>query len=173
MEAGLPASRRDSIATFPEPDNSNSKMEGLEPVDIPAFASRQLELLETELQSELAENSLLLSSTATPTLQRAGLAILNLTLSAQRTGLGGKTVIELELDPAIGGGEGQALPEHGVRVGDIVGVGEQPKGREKKRETAEMQGRGVEGVVVKVGQSRVVVALGKEDEEVPGGKLWL
>lgn len=43
-------------------------------------------------------------------------------------------MLELGLDHAVAGkgGEEGELPEHGVRVGDIVGVGEQPGGSARK-----------------------------------------
>ncbi|KAK5138975.1 hypothetical protein LTR04_004017, partial [Oleoguttula sp. CCFEE 6159] len=94
-------------------------------------------------------------------------------LASQRTGLGAKTIVELVLDPAVGGaGE---IPDHGIRVGDIVGVAEQARGGERKRERGEMEGRGVGGVVVRVGARAVVVALDGEEAEVEGrgGRLWL
>lgn len=141
------------------------------PTDIPAFAETQLSLLDAELKAELAETATLASQSSPTALQRAGAAILNLRVSSQRTGLGGKTVVELELDPAVGAG---GIPEHGIRVGDIVGVQEQPAGSAKKREKGEMQKRGVEGVVLKATNAAVSVALDKEDADVPGGgKLWL
>ena len=141
-------------------------------VNIPAFAEAQLSLLSAEQAAETASTSALLSSTSPTTLSRAGLAILNLVVSSQRTGLGGKTVLELEQDHAIGNaGE---IGEHGIRVGDIVRVGEQPKGGEKKKEKTAMEGRGCEGVVVRVGQRSVQVALGKEeDDDGLGGRLWV
>lgn len=138
--------------------------------DISSFATSQLGLLDNELKAELAETQLLTSTHAPPTLQRAGLAILNLNVSSQRTGLGGKTLLELGLDPAVGGGE---LPEHGLRVGDIVAVAEQPKGAERKKDRDGMEKRGVEGVVTKVQREQVTVALDKEDADAPVGKLWL
>jgi len=142
-------------------------------VDIPSFASTQLSLLSAELAAETASTTTLLASTSPSTLARAGLAILNLVVSSQRTGLGGKTVLELEQDHAIGNtGE---IGEHGIRVGDIVRVGEQPKGNEKKKEKAGMEGRGVEGVVVRVGAKGVQVALGKEEDDLEGlgGRVWV
>jgi DNA polymerase alpha-associated DNA helicase A len=142
----------------------------MKPTDIPSFATSQLSLLDNELQAELAETQLLTSTHAPTVLQRAGLALLNLTISSQRTGFGGKTLLELNLDPAVGGGE---LPEHGLRVGDICAVAEQPKGAERKKEREGMEKRGVEGVVTKVQREAVTVALDKEDVDVPNGKLWL
>lgn len=142
-------------------------------VNISDFAESQLSLLSAELAAETASTSNLLSSTSPTTLARAGLAITNLNLSSQRTGLGGKTVIELEQDHAIGNnGE---IGEHGIRVGDIVRVGEQPKGGEKKKEKANMEGRGSEGVVIRVGTKGLQVALGdgEGEEEALGGRLWV
>ena len=138
--------------------------------DISSFAASQLTLLDKELEAELAETQLLTSTHAPSTLQRAGLAVLNLQVSSQRTGFGGKTVLELGLDPAVGSGE---LPEHGLRVGDICGVAEQPKGAERKKEREGMEKRGAEGVVTKVQKEAVTVALDKEEADIPGGKLWL
>ncbi|KAH0211785.1 DNA helicase, partial [Aureobasidium melanogenum] len=142
------------------------------PIDIPSFADKQLKLLAAELSAELEETALLTATHAPSTLARAGLAVLNLSVSAQRTGLGGKSLIELSLDPAIAGTETQ-LPEHGLRVGDIVGVSEQPKGAEKKKERQDMEKKQIQGVVVKVLREIIVVALDKDEVDIPGGKLWL
>ena len=142
-------------------------------INIPSFAESQLSLLSAELFAETASTDALLSSSSPKTLARAGLAITNLTLSSLRTGLGGKTVLDLEQDHAIGN-DGE-LGEHGVRVGDIVKVGEQPKGGEKKKERIGMEGRGTEGVVIRVGNKGLQVALGEGSgtEEALGGRLWV
>ena len=141
--------------------------------DISIFASAQLSLLSAELAAETASTTALLANTSPTALSRAGLAIINLVVSSQRTGLGGKTVLELEQDHAIGNtGE---IGEHGIRVGDIVRVGEQPKGNERKKEKTGMEGKGVGGVVVRVGVKSVHVALDKEDDDLDGlgGKVWV
>lgn len=105
----------------------------------------------------MEETQLLLSQTAPKTLERAGLAILNLIVSSQRTGLGGKTVLELELHGAVKDASGE-LPEHGIRTGDIVSVSEQPKGVEKKSEKIELKKKGVEGIVLKCFMPSVIAA---------------
>ena len=145
------------------------------PTDISAFATTQLALLDAELQAELAETNALLSSHTPTALSRAGLAILNLNVSSVRTGLGGKTVVELGLDPAvITKGQQADLPEHGIRVGDIVAAQDQPAGSAKKTEKRELAKKGVEGVVLRVRRENVEIVLDKEDAEIPsGGKLWL
>lgn len=141
-------------------------------LEIVSFATNQLSLLASELAAETSQNALLLSTHSPRTLARAGLAITNLTLASQRTGLGGKTVLELEQDSAVGAEE---LDEHGIRVGDIVRVGQQPKGGEKKAEKKSIEDKGLEGVVVRVGQKVVQVALDKDGDEGEGlgGRLWV
>ena len=142
-------------------------------VDVLKFAESQISLLAAELAAETASTSALLASTSPTVLARVGLAIINLQLSAQRTGLGGKTVLELEQDLALGT-DGE-LREHGIRVGDIVRVGEQPKGGEKKKERTSMESRGADGVVVRVGNRSLQIALGegKGEDENLGGRLWV
>ncbi|KAL9108005.1 MAG: hypothetical protein Q9187_008353, partial [Circinaria calcarea] len=61
---------------------------------------------------------------------------------------------------------GNEIGEHDIRVGDIVRVGMQPKGDERKKEKSEM--KGMEGVVVRASQKSVQVALGHEDADLEG-----
>ncbi|PVI05226.1 DNA helicase-like protein [Periconia macrospinosa] len=146
-----------------------------EPTDIPSFAATQLTLLDAELKAELSETNALLSSHTPTALARAGLAILNLNVSSIRTGLGGKTVVELGLDPAVvTKGDKADIPEHGIRVGDIVALQDQPAGSAKKTEKRELAIKGVEGVVLRVKREAIEIILDKEDADVPSaGKLWL
>lgn len=150
-------------------------MPKLTPTDIPQFATTQLTLLDAELHAELQETNILLSSHTPTTLSRSGLAILNLQISSLRTGLGGKIVLELSLDPAVvPKGENADIPEHGIRTGDIVGVQEQPAGSAKKKDKSEAVKRGIEGVILRVGREKVEIVLIKEDVDIPsGGKLWM
>jgi DNA polymerase alpha-associated DNA helicase A len=143
------------------------------------FFTTLASLLSIEQASEVAETTLLLSSTPPSTLARAGLAILNLSSQSLKTGLGGRSVVELGLDSAVVSRDSKGeLPEHGLRTGDIVRLGEMPKGTAKKKEVNELKGKGVEGVVTRVGERAIWVALGKDGasddvEAVPDGKLWL
>ncbi|KAL7818121.1 P-loop containing nucleoside triphosphate hydrolase protein [Trichoderma aethiopicum] len=143
-----------------------------EPIDVPSFAATQLALLDQELQSEIQETSSLISNHSPTGLQRAGLAITNLTVASQRTGLGGKTVLELGPDGATSStGE---LPEHGIRTGDIVLVAEQPAGSAKKREVKELERKGARGVVTRVQRAAVSVALDEGRDEVSfSGRVWM
>lgn len=152
---------------------SDMHMAGPASLDVSSFAATQLALLEQELQAELSETSSLISDTTPTALQRTGVAITNLTLASQRTGLGGKTVVELVLDPAVGGRKDGELPEHDIRVGDIVSISQQPAGSAKKREVKELEAKGAKGVVTKVNKSGIYVALDKEEEDVAIHRLWL
>lgn len=145
------------------------------PTDIPAFAASQLTLLDAELKAELSETDALLSSHTPTALARGGLAILNLNVSSVRTGMGGKTIVELALDPAVvTKGAKPEIPEHGLRVGDIVAVADQPAGSAKKTEKKELEKKGAEGVVLRVRRENIEVVLDKEDADVPSGnKLWM
>lgn len=144
----------------------------MERLEVASFARAQRVLLDQELQSEISEMALLVTNHSPSGLQHAGLAITNLIVTSQRTGLGGKTVVELGPDGATSSsGE---LPEHGIRTGDIVLVAAQPAGSAKKREVTELEKKGARGVVTKVQRAFVAVALdeGKEDL-VMSGRLWL
>ncbi|KAI0175619.1 DNA helicase [Hypoxylon sp. FL1284] len=148
-------------------------------VDVPAFARTQLALLDAELQSEIQETSALIGGTSPASLQRAGLAVTNLVVASQRTGMGGRTVLELGPDAATT--TTAELPEHGVRTGDIVLVSEQPAGGAKKREVKDLERRGARGVVTKVKRDAIAVAVdeGKDKDEdaaaplVAAARVWL
>ncbi|KAK0731617.1 P-loop containing nucleoside triphosphate hydrolase protein [Lasiosphaeris hirsuta] len=148
-------------------------------VDISAFAAAQRELLLAELDAEITETSTLVSGHSPAGLQRAGIAVTNLVVSAQRTGLGGKTVLELGPDAATadagGAGGGAELPEHGIRTGDIVIVAEQPAGSAKKREARELEKNGAKGIVTRVARGVIGVALDEEREDVAAlsGRVWI
>jgi DNA polymerase alpha-associated DNA helicase A len=144
-----------------------------EPLDVPSFAAIQIALLERELQAEIQETGTLVSNHSPAGLQRAGVAITNLAVSSQRTGFGGRTVLELAPDAATSSSTGE-LPEHGVRTGDIVLVAEQPAGSAKKREIKELERKGCRGVVTKVQRGFVAVALDEgKDEASFSGRVWL
>jgi DNA polymerase alpha-associated DNA helicase A len=142
-----------------------------DPIDVAAFANTQLSLLDHELRSEIQETGFLISNHTPTALQRAGVAITNLVVSSQRTGLGGKTVIELSPDNATS--SSGDLPEHGIRTGDIVLVAEQPAGSAKKREVKDLEKKGSRGVVTKVHKGSVNIALDEGREDVDfGGRVW-
>ncbi|KFH47903.1 DNA polymerase alpha-associated DNA helicase A-like protein [Hapsidospora chrysogenum ATCC 11550] len=142
-------------------------------IDVSSFASTQLSLLDQELQCEIQETSSLISNHSPRALERAGQAITNLVVSSQRTGLGGKTVLELSPDTATS--TSGDLPEHGIRTGDIVLVAEQPAGSAKKREVKDLEKKGVRGVVTKVQRSFVGVALDEDKDDAACfiARVWI
>ncbi|CAL3962023.1 unnamed protein product [Diplocarpon coronariae] len=153
-----------------------------DPIDVGSFCTAQLALLDAELQCELAETSALVADRSPAALQRGGVALANLVLSARRTGAGGQSVVALAPDPATSGRAGRGgdgdgdgeLPEHGIRAGDIVVVSEQAAGSARRRELRELEARGARGVVTKVQRAAVWVALDGEEDEVAGGKrMWI
>lgn len=74
-----------------------------------------------------------------------GLAVINLIMTNMRTGLGGKTLIELSLDPAFSRAEDEIHPGS-LRIGDIVKLDRMAttKGLAEEKNTS------LEGVIVKL-----------------------
>jgi DNA polymerase alpha-associated DNA helicase A len=149
-----------------------------EALSVPLFASTQLALLADELAAEVQSSAALIADHTPTALQRGGLALTNLTVGSRRTGLGGRTVLELEPDPAVN--SSPELPEHGLRPGDIVLVADQPAGSAKKREVKELERKGARAVVTRVRRESVGVALddgrgaGEEKDEVDfGPRVWI
>ncbi|TGZ81023.1 P-loop containing nucleoside triphosphate hydrolase protein [Ascodesmis nigricans] len=127
-------------------------------MDIPLFASTQLTLLSAEADAERTLNTTLLTSLPPASLQRHGLALQNLSLSSTRTGLGGRTILSLTLDPSLT--SDPSLPTHGLRSGDIVHIAEQPSGAARKKEKTVLEEKGLEGVVHRVTDTTLTVAVG-------------
>lgn len=162
------------------------------------FATTQLHLLSLEQSADTLQTSSYLSSYTPRLLASAGLALLNLVPCARRTGLGGSTVIEFEVDSAVSAAvvkgknddEGKEAKgggiagNSGIRVGDVVGVRGMGSGGKKvaaknkdKDDTRELK-----GVISKIGQRSVSVALDKEGQEQEAvldavvsaaGRVWL
>jgi DNA polymerase alpha-associated DNA helicase A len=139
-------------------------------MDIAAFASKQLSLLEAERAADITQQTILISQLPPAALVRHGLAITNLLPTAQRTGFGGRTIIELEPDNAVTASG--VLQPHGVRQGDIVRVETQPAGSATKREKVEVTASGVEGVVHRVYENKVSVAVDISGDGGAVDRIW-
>lgn len=128
---------------------------------IGAFCDLQVKLLEAERQSEILEVEAVLNRFPAKELQkRFGLALLNLKLSGIRTGLGGKTIVEL--------GSDDILPPHRFRVGDVVGLDNSSSETAKSKTSEKGDKAGTSrfdttGVVARVNDKIVTIAL-KEDQ---------
>lgn len=85
------------------------------------LAERLRIALAEEQLVDVTETSKILESQSPKQLASRGLAVLNLVIGSLRTGMGGRTVISLELDPAIGGND-KELDLGDVRTGDLVRI---------------------------------------------------
>ncbi|KAI6038603.1 AAA domain-containing protein [Pisolithus marmoratus] len=137
-----------------------------------AFISRQRTLLSLEREAEIERTFLLLTNCTPRLLEQKGLALGNLGVVSAGVGLGGKTLIELERPAAFH--SSQLFPPHTFRPGDIARVEENvsfslPKkqaGKTKQAQTADTNAktsRSAEGVVYKVTDTRIVIALDPPD----------
>lgn len=88
--------------------------------------------LKEEQKLDIDETNKLLDSKSPKQLARQGLAIINLIIGSIRTGMGGRTIITLELDPAVSQKD-QELDFGEVRTGDIVRVSPYSAGSDSKK----------------------------------------
>lgn len=146
-----------------------------------AFLTRLIDLTTQEQSTEELESSLLSSSVPFSQLIAKGLALGGLTAAKISLGLGGRTLVELER--SLAHHQEGTFPPHGFRSGDSVSIlGDAGgKGKSKGKKAAAEEEQGLEGVVWKVQETRIVVALGqsgraggqagndkeKEDVEIP------
>lgn len=94
-----------------------------------------------------------------------GLAVINLITANLRTGLGGKTLIELSLDPAFSKQDDEIQPGS-LRVGDIVKLDRMAsKANEKSEEKSSL-----DGVIIKLTGKVIVVSVEEDasDESILG-----
>ncbi|KIY47591.1 P-loop containing nucleoside triphosphate hydrolase protein [Fistulina hepatica ATCC 64428] len=135
---------------------------------ISKFIARQRYLLAKERDEEIARSSLLLTDCGPRLLEQKGLCLSNLGVVGISVGLGGKTLIEFERPSAYH--SSPVFPPHTFRSGDLArieahaSVSAQKK-PPKKPETVGSQP--VEGVVFKISDTRIVLAVDVEEPEVP------
>lgn len=111
--------------------------------------------IELEQKSDLLLTTSYLDSYSPRKLASFGLAIVNLVMSNLRTGIAGKTVLELLLDPAFSNPD-EDLPSGSIRVGDIVKVDRMDSGEENSA---------LEGVVTKVTNKLVVISVPEDADD--------
>ncbi|KAF9242318.1 AAA domain-containing protein [Melanogaster broomeanus] len=133
---------------------------------------RHRALLSLERQAEVERTSLLLTNCAPKLLEQRGLALGGLGVVSAGVGLGGKTLVELER-PA-GYHSSPLFPPHTFRPGDLARIednissGPQKKigGKGKKAQATELDAKSsriAEGVVYKVTDTRIVIAVDPSD----------
>lgn len=141
--------------------------------------SEQLQnALEDEQQVDVVETTKILESQSPKQLANRGLAVLNLVVSSVRTGMGGRAVISLEIDPALGDKE---LELGDIRTGDLVRISLQAssastKKKAKPKKDTETVSSSLEGVAnVNANSVSVVVDDDENDTLASFGdsRLWM
>ncbi|GAB5588111.1 hypothetical protein Unana1_03011 [Umbelopsis nana] len=124
------------------------------------FIDSQIHLIANERKLEVEETARLLSACSPAQLQKRGVALVGLRITSMRTGLGGKSLLDLELAQPMT--DPPRLPSHKIRTGDIVGLQEYKKDKPTSQSL-------LSGVVSKVTDSVVTVALSQrqDDDELP------
>lgn len=103
-------------------------------------------------------------------LAQLGLAVVNLVVSGVRTGLGGKFLIELTLDPAVKGDNAEISPGT-LRVGDIIRVDTMKERGNRKNEKGKKEGDqkdktdAVDAVITKITLQAIVAAIDDADTD--------
>eukprot|EP01135_Chromosphaera_perkinsii_P003688 Nk52_evm6s252 gene=Nk52_evmTU6s252 len=125
------------------------------------FVEKQLKLMEMERECEVEERTALLQKYTTNQLVKKGYCLNKLEIAGLRTGVGGKTMIDLEMNRALC--ESDKLPAHKFRVGDIVAFGVGHHHMQQKDQGASGSGDGekqtekMEGVVARVKETRITL----------------
>ncbi|KAJ3880768.1 AAA domain-containing protein [Lentinula edodes] len=127
-----------------------------------AFIDRQKLLLNRERDAEVERSSLLLSNCGPRLLEQKGLALLGLGIHEVKIGLGGKTLIELERPSAYH--TNPTFPPHNLRTGDLARIEANITTKSKKQASTDTKDSTVEGVVYKVSDTRIVLAVDSEDD---------
>lgn len=116
-------------------------------------------LLEQQADSDLTLEYL--SSYSPKRLAKLGLAVVNLVVHGLRTGLGGKLLVELTLDPSVKG-DNADLAVGSLRVGDIVRLDSMKNASETQTESPDS----VDAVITKITTTSIVAALEDDDKEM-------
>ncbi|KAH9916918.1 AAA domain-containing protein [Fomitopsis serialis] len=135
------------------------------------FITRQRVLLSSERDAEVERSALLLSNCGPKLLEQKGLALGGLGVASINIGLGGKTLVELERPTAYH--STPLLPPHSLR-GNVAEGSARKKTttKGKKADSADKSRRSTEGVVYKVSDTRIVVAMnasesGNDELDIP------
>ncbi|KAI3405870.2 hypothetical protein KGF56_001478 [Candida oxycetoniae] len=132
-----------------------------------------------EQEEDIAQTNLYINAFSPKKLAQLGLALINLNLVNIRTGIGGKTILELQVDNAVSDGE---LSTSTMKTGDIVKISKMAKsqkklkkgadkgkgkGKEKEKDTEE-EDEFLEAVVAKVTNKVITVSV---DESTSDDKI--
>ncbi|CAH6720232.1 DNA polymerase alpha-associated DNA helicase A [[Candida] jaroonii] len=114
------------------------------------FVDRFKAAIDLEQKVDLNQTNAYLETYSVKKLAKLGLAVVNLIIDNIRTGLGGKTVIELVIDTAIG----KDIEIGSIKTGDIVKI-------DKMGEDSEE----LNGVVTKISTSSISVSIDEDKDE--------
>jgi DNA polymerase alpha-associated DNA helicase A len=115
-------------------------------------------LLAEERLADLERSKLLLTNCPPKVLEQKGLALLGLGIVNVSVGLGGKTLIELDRPSAYH--TNPIFPPHTLRTGDLASI----EPHTTTSGPSAKDGKGIEGVVYKLSDSRIIVAVDNGDE---------
>ncbi len=138
------------------------------------LAEKFLKCIGLERGADIDQTSLLLNTLPPKKLAAKGLAIINLTSENIKTGLGGRTILELKND--LGGHESESIVAGDIRTGDIVRIDKIASSTKKKPKTEDID-TACEGVVTRVSQTSIVITIDENFEEkilnIANDKLWI
>lgn len=117
-----------------------------------SFLADQRRWLQKEREAELEQSQALCDRLDVRELERRGLALRHLRISAQSTGLYGRTLLTFEPGQAFR----KELPAHSITTGDIVGAANASENSES-----------VSGVVIGVGPSSVQISFEESLDVIP------
>ncbi|KAJ6590950.1 P-loop containing nucleoside triphosphate hydrolase protein [Mycena vulgaris] len=130
-----------------------------------SFFARQRHLLAQERAAEVDRSSLLLSNCGPKLLEQKGLSLGGLGVVGVNIGLGGKTLVELERPTAYH--SSPIFPPHGLRPGDLArieaNVSSTGPSKKAAKKPVENKGSQAEGVVYRVTDTRIVIAIEGSD----------
>ncbi|KAF4607995.1 hypothetical protein EYR40_000336 [Pleurotus pulmonarius] len=133
--------------------------------EIHEFIDKYRTLLLKERNEEIDRSSLLLSNCGPKLLELKGLALGGLSVVEMNIGLGGKTLVELERPLAHH--TTPSFPPHTFRPGDLARIEANVLSniatKKPKKATAPSDTKAVEGVVYKVSDTRIVIAIDQSD----------
>lgn len=136
------------------------------------LAEKFLKCIDLERGADIDQTSELLNSLPPKKLAAKGLAIINLSSENIKTGLGGRTILELKND--LGGHESELIVAGDIRTGDIVRIDKTASSTKKK---SKEEDTGCEGVVTRVSQTSIVITIDENFEEkilnIVNDKLWI
>jgi len=140
------------------------------------LAEKFLKCIDLERNADIEQTTFLLNSLPPKKLAAKGLAIINLNTESIKTGLGGRTILELRND--LGGNESESLVAGDIRVGDIVKIDKIGSSNKKKHFKSEDNlDTSCEGVVTRISNIAIILTIDDNYEEkilnIVNETLWI